>query len=96
MRGISDQEGQGLAALNEGFGVMSSHSWAEDDAVLIEIPWANQRFLERQLLGLSGTLLYLTPLRFDAQVWSPSTKIRLFAVTQNQNFKCRDRLPRLP
>ncbi len=39
---------------------------------------------------------YRTPLRFDAQVWGPTTEIRLFTVTQNQKSQCRARLPKPP
>ncbi len=37
---------------------------------------------------------YLSPLRFDAQVWGPTTKIRHFTVTQNQKFVRR--VPKSP
>ncbi len=39
---------------------------------------------------------YRNPLRFDAQVWGPTTKIRLFTVTQNQKLRYRARFPKSP
>ncbi len=39
---------------------------------------------------------YRTQLRFDAQVWGPTTEIRIFTVTQNQKFRRRVRIPKPP